>query len=130
MSRSVLSVEDRRVDEGTSAQYNATITDESETAIPLADLTAITLTLYDYSTGTAINSRTDQDVKNTNDVVISSAGVLTWNLKPADNIIVTTALHKNAYERHIALFEYTWDSGTNAGKHELAFEVRQLDKVT
>jgi hypothetical protein len=32
MSRSVLSVEDRRADEGTSAQYTATITDESETA--------------------------------------------------------------------------------------------------
>tara|TARA_R110000824_G_scaffold14800_1_gene62673 strand:+ start:242 stop:634 length:393 start_codon:yes stop_codon:yes gene_type:complete len=130
MSRSVLSVEDRRVDEGTSAQYNATITDESETAIPLADLTAITLTLYDYKTGTIINSRTDQDVKNANDVSITSAGVLTWNLKPADNVIVTTALPTNAYERHIALFEYTWDSGTNAGKHELTFEVRQLDKVT
>ena len=130
MSRSVLSVEDRRADEGTSAQYTATITDESETAIPLADLTAITLTLYDYTTGTVINSRTDQDVKNANDVTITSAGVLTWNLKPADNVIVTTALHKNAHEKHVALFEYTWDSGTTAGKHELTFEVRQLDKVT
>jgi len=130
MSRSILSVEDRRVDEGTSAKYTAGITDESEEYIALSDLTAITLTLYDYATGTIINSREDQDVKNTNDVVISITGLLTWTMKPADNIIVTAAMHKNAYEKHVALFEYTWDSGTNAGKHELEFEVRQINKVT
>lgn len=130
MSKSILSVEDRRVDEGTSAKYTAGITDESEAYIALADLTAITLTLYDYATGTIINSREDQNVKNANDVVISSAGLLTWTLKPADNIIVTAAMHKNAYEKHVALFEYTWNSGDDAGKHELEFEVRQLNKVS
>ena len=130
MSRSVLSVEDRKLDEGTSAKYTATIYDETETAILLADLTTITLTLYDYATGVIINSRNAQDVKNTNDVTITAAGILAWTIKPADNAIITTALHKSAYERHIALFEYTWDSGTNAGKHELELEVRQLNKVT
>ncbi|MDB4263164.1 hypothetical protein N9842_03055 [Porticoccaceae bacterium] len=129
MSRSKLSKEDRRCDEASSAQYVATITDEAGSAIALTDLTAITLTLYDEYSGTIINSRTDQDVKNANNVVITSGGVLTWSIQPADNAIINTTLRTNSYEFHVALFEYTWDSGSSAGKHELELVVRQLDKV-
>tara|TARA_R110000824_G_scaffold110495_11_gene258558 strand:- start:3879 stop:4271 length:393 start_codon:yes stop_codon:yes gene_type:complete len=129
MSRSKLSKENRRCDEASSAQYTATITDESGSAIALSSLTAITLTLYDEYSGTIINSRNDQDVKNVNNVVITSGGILTWSIQPADNAIINTTLRTNSYELHVALFEYTWDAGDSAGKHELEIVVRQLNKV-
>ena len=130
MSRSTLSEEDRRVAENSSALYTANLTDEAESALALSSLHAITLTLYDKESGTIINSRSDQDVKNTNNVTITSGGVLTWSVQPADNPIVGTNIRVGGHETHVALFEYTWASGAAAGKHELEIEVRQLDKVT
>ena len=130
MSKSTLSKEDRRVAENSSALYTANLTDETASALSLSSLHTITLTLYDKESGTIINSRSDQDVKNTNNVTITSGGVLTWSVQPADNLVVGTNIRVGGYETHVALFEYTWDSGASAGRHELEIEVRQLDKVT
>ena len=130
MSRSKLNEKERRVDEKTTARYKVVLNDETGTSIHLNDMTTITLTLYDEYTGTIINSRNAQDVKNTNNVTYSNPGILTWTLQPNDNIIVSNDIRTNGYEKHIALFEFTWDSGAKAGKHELEFQVRQLNKVT
>ena len=130
MSRSTLTIEERRVDEKSTAKYTATLKDESEIAIPLSSLTTVTLTLYDKTKDSIINSRNGQNVLNANNVVISSAGVLVWTMQPEDNAIITTTLRNNAYEKHVALFQFTWSSGTKSGKHELEYEVRQLNKVT
>ena len=127
MSRSKLNERERRVDEGCTARYQTKLKDE--TGATIATLTAITLTLYDDSTGTIINSRTDQNVLNQNNVTFSGS-TLTWTLQPADNVIVTTGVRTNSYEKHVALFEYTYDSGNKSGKHELEFSVRQLKKVS
>ena len=130
MSQSTLTSKQRKLDEGTLAKYTATITDEAETAIALSAMTTLTLTLYDAETGTVINSRNDQDVLNTNNVTVSSAGLLTWLIQPADNAIVGTRRRAGQYEKHVALFEYTWSSGSKASEHEVTLEIRQLDKVT
>jgi hypothetical protein len=127
MSRSKLNERERRVDEGCTAQYQTALKDE--TGATITTLTAVTLTLYDDSTGTIINSRTDQNVLNQNNVTFSG-NTLAWTLQPADNIIVTTGVRTNSYEKHVALFEYTYDSGNKSGKHELEFSVRQLKKVS
>lgn len=127
MSRSKLNERERRVDEGCTARYQTALKDETGTVI--GTLTAVTLTLYDDSTGTIINSRTDQNVLNQNNVTFSG-NTLAWTLQPADNIIVTTGVRTNSYEKHVALFEYTYDSGNKSGKHELEFSVRQLKKVS
>lgn len=130
MSRSKLNEKERRVEEKTTARYKVILSDEAGAVIPLSDMTTITLTLYDDYTGTIINSRNAQNVKNTNNVTYTEAGLLTWTLQPNDNIIVSSDVRTNSYEKHIALFEFTWDSGAKAGKHELEFQVRQLNKVT
>ena len=130
MSRSKLNQKERRVEEKITARYKVILSDEAGAAIPLSDMTTITLTLYDDYTGTIINSRNAQNVKNTNNVTYTEAGLLTWTLQPNDNIIVSSDVRTNSYEKHIALFEFTWDSGAKAGKHELEFQVRQLNKVT
>lgn len=130
MSRSRLSEKERRVEEKSTGRYKVVLNDEAGAVIPLSDMTTITLTLYDDYTGTIINSRNAQNVKNTNNVLYTEAGLLTWTLQPNDNVIVTSEVRTNGYEKHIALFEYTWSSGAKAGKHELEFQVRQLNKVT
>lgn len=130
MSRSKLNEKERRVEEKITARYKVILSDETGAVIPLSDMTTITLTLYDDYTGTIINSRNAQNVKNTNNVTYTEAGLLTWTLQPNDNIIVSSDVRTNSYEKHIALFEFTWDSGAKAGKHELEFQVRQLNKVT
>lgn len=127
MSRSKLNERERRVDEGCTARYQTQFKDE--TGATIHALTTLTLTLYDDSTGTIINSRNQQNVLDQNNVVFSG-NTLIWTLQPADNIIVTTGVRTNSYERHIALFEYTYDSGNKSGKHELEFSVRQLKKVS
>tara|TARA_Y100000361_G_scaffold142162_1_gene147920 strand:+ start:1235 stop:1627 length:393 start_codon:yes stop_codon:yes gene_type:complete len=130
MSRSKLNQKERRVEEKITARYKVILSDEAGAVIPLSDMTTITLTLYDDYTGTIINSRNAQNVKNTNNVTYTEAGLLTWTLQPNDNIIVSSDVRTNSYEKHIALFEFTWDSGAKAGKHELEFQVRQINKVT
>jgi len=128
MSKSTLTIKQRRLDEKTIAKYKATITDEDQAAIASSSLSTLTLTLYDVETGTIINSRNGQNILNANNVIIDSDGLLTWTIQAADNEIVGTRRRAGQYEKHVALFEYTWSS--KASKHELILEIRQLDKVT
>ena len=130
MSKSTLTAKQRRLDEKTLAKYTATIKDEAGAAIATADITTLTLTLYDVETGTIINSRNAQNVHNTNNVTVSSKGVLAWTIQALDNAIVGTRRRAGQYEKHVALFEYTWSSGSKASKHDVILEIRQLDKVT
>lgn len=118
---------EKDIAEGTTAQITATIEDESGTAIPAASLTTMILTLYLKDTpATTINSRSDQNVLNANNVVIDSSGNLTWTMQPADNAISDT---NKTVEHHIALFEWTWSSGTKAGKYEIEIRVTNLTNV-
>lgn len=121
-----LSASERKVRERCTAKYTATIQDESGTALASTDLTTLTLTLYDLASETILNSRNRQNVLNANNVIIDVAGVLTWTMQPADNVLVDTTAKQ---ERHVALFEWTWDSGGKAGKYEVKIDVENLKKV-
>lgn len=95
MSRSKLNERERRVDEGCTARYQTQF--KGETGATIHALTTLTLTLYDDSTGTIINSRNQQNVLDQNNVVFSGNTII-WTLQPADNIIVTTGVRTNSYE--------------------------------
>lgn len=113
--------------EKTTHVYTATIKDENGTVVPAASLTTLTLTLYAKQSGTIINSRSAQNILNANNVTVNSSGVLTWTMQPDDNAIVNSAL---LTESHIALFEWTYSSGSKYGKHEIELVVSNLTKVT
>lgn len=126
-----LTPEERTVLEATSFLYTAYLKDETDTVIPLSALGTITLTLYNKADGSIINNRNAQNVKNTNQVTIhATSGLLTWTAKPADNPIVDTTLDAGETEEHIALFQWTYNSGADGGKHELSIHVQQLTKVS
>lgn len=114
------------VDERTTIKIAGTMKDETDTVIPAADVTTCTLTLYLLSTSAIINSKDDTNILNANNGTWSSAGAFTLELLPADNQMVGT----DAREQHVALIEWTYASGTKAGKLEFVFWVRNMTKVS
>ena len=114
------------VNERASALYTAVLKDETGAVIDGTALDSLTLTVYEAASGTILNGRDAQNVKNTNGVTITAGGALTWVLDPADNAVLGTG----PSERHVALFIATWASGAKKCPHELTWHVRNLAKQT
>lgn len=116
------------IDEKTTGQYTATLVgNDGVTPLPGATLTTLVLTLYAIKqdgTDGIVNARNSQNVLNANNVTINAAGLLTWLIQVGD----TTLIEAIPFERHIALFEWTWPTG--AGKREVVLLVRNLRRVT
>jgi len=122
-------------DEGTTPVYSFQMTDSADAStIPESSLLTLTLTYYNLVDGTIINSRTAQDIKDANDVVVSTAGLVTWGLVVADTAISDIAITEvGEYEVHRALFQWTYtstDSTTKSGKDEIDIRILNLGKVT
>lgn len=116
--------------EQTTPRYEATIVDDEGNPIPSASLTTLTLSLYVIETDgsiTYINGRNAQTVLNANNGTIDANGLFTWLLQAADTSLANPLL---AVERHIALFTWTWASGTRIGRHEVVFNVKNLVGVS
>jgi hypothetical protein len=113
--------------EQATGQFTATVVgNDGVTALPGATLSTLALTLYVIKTdGTIayVNTRNAQNVLNANNVTVSAAGLVTWTLQVAD----TTLVEVLPFERHIALWEWTWPAG--AGKYEVIFVVKNLTEV-
>jgi hypothetical protein len=115
------------VNEKTSGRFTATLVgNDGVTPLPGATLSTLVLTLYaikaDGSDG-IVNGRNAQNVLNANNVTISTGGLITWLFQVGD----TTLVEDIPFERHIALWEWTWPAG--AGKHEAILVVRNLRRV-
>jgi hypothetical protein len=114
------------VAERTTPLYTATLVDEDGAIIPGSTLTTLVLTHYNLATDAILNSRDAQNVLNANNVTVSELGILEWVLQPLDTLIVDDTL---CLETHVALFEFTWNSGARVGKHEIRYEVRNYEQV-
>lgn len=116
------------IDEQATGQYTATITgNDGVTPLPGATLTTLTLTLYVIKadgTDQIVNTRDRQNVLNQHNVAVNANGLVTWSVQVAD----TTLVEALPYERHFALFEWTWPGG--AGKHDVILNVRHLHRVS
>ena len=118
------------VQEDSSATWTGYIRDAAGVAIASADIVALTITLYDKLTGTAINTRTAQDILNANNVTVhATSGLITWEIQPLDNVIVGTTLKTNKSEEHVALIEGTYDTSKKF-KKEIKIKVVNLEKVS
>jgi len=115
------------IDEQTTGQYTAQLVgNDGLTPIPASVLATLVLTLYAIKadgTDQIINGRNRQNALNANNVTVSAAGALVWAIQVLD----TTLVEDIPFERHVALFEWTWTSG--AGKHEAILPVRNLHFV-
>jgi len=91
----------------------------------LTDLNTIALTYWNHATGAAINSRTAQDIKNANNVVIDALGRVKWTLQTADTTAVDTGLADGTLERHEAFFQWTTSAalGSKKGSERISIYV-------
>ena len=108
---------------GTSAKLTANIQDESGVSISSANLTTLTLTVYaNNNTASIVNSRSNQNILNANNVTVDTSGNLIWQMTPADNTILGNYLS----EVHTALFTWTYSSGTKTGKQAIDITVQAI----
>lgn len=118
------------VKQTSSATWTGYIKDASGAAIASADIDSMTMTLYDKSSGEVINDREDQSILDENDVTVhATSGLVTWELQPEDNIIVSTTLEERKAEEHIALVIVTYDTSKKL-IFEIPINVINVEKVS
>jgi len=106
-------------------RITAKIVDALGVGIPAANLASLTMTLYVLDAALTVIVATTS-ILNVGRGLVDVNGNLTLTLAIADNVIVdTTALE----EIHVALIEWTYNGGASAGRHNLAFRIRNLAKV-
>ena len=115
--------------EETTPQMTGQLTDETGADVALADLDEITLTLFIPESGTIVNTRNKQDVKNNNNVIISASGLITWDVQQEDLEVIDTVDDENTREIHRALFEFEFDSNARHGKKQIDLVIHNLQKV-
>lgn len=112
--------------EGTTPRIVCEVQDQNGAPVQPVSLV---LTLYDRDTEMLLGGRpAQQDIFNANGVTVA-AGVVTWQMTVADNVIIND--HK-AVESHVALLEWTWADSfptPRADKHEIVLMVHNLDMV-
>lgn len=124
-----LSALQRRVNQAGTAVYTGTLTDTADAAIAEADIVSAELTLYDLASGSIINNRNSQNVKDANNVTIGTTdGLLTWTLQPADNPVLGSGV-VGTLEEHVALFKVVYDTD-KVLYHEFRPLVINLGKVS
>ena len=113
--------------EGSSAVYEVTLVSELDAPIPDSQFLTLTLTYYDVATGTVLNGRTAQNVLDANNVTVDAVnGLVTWTFQPADWAIVDPKLPAMHYERHRALFQWTWSSPVKYGVKLVDFLIQNI----
>jgi len=107
------------------------LVDEDGDDLALTSIDTLKMTLYytnprlttgDRNHLATINSRYGQDIKNANNVVVSSAGLVTWSVMPADSAKLDSATEE---EIHVALVTWTYSSGKQ-GSIEFTMNVKRV----
>lgn len=113
------------VQELQSLRVGFTFRDEERLPIPKADVTSLTLTLYDARTGDIVNSRDNQDVLDNHGVTLGATnGEVRWSVSTADTAIGDDTADT---EQHVGLFTVRW--GTDkAFSHMVILNVINLRK--
>jgi hypothetical protein len=118
------------IDEDSSGKVTFTLLDENDSAVTLADMGSITMTLIESNGGTTVNSRSAQNVLNTNNCTFhNTSGLFTWNVQIADTDIVNTSTPIRHREPHLATITFLWSSGTKQKQHEILLNVLNLRSV-
>jgi hypothetical protein len=117
--------------EGTTGFYSFELTDAAGLAIDASQTETLTLTVFDVATGATVNGRNGQDVLNTNDVTLVTVlsplvSTVTWAMQPADTVRLGL---RREIEPHLAVFQWSWDSGAQRQAHKVQFGVEALRYV-
>ena len=113
------------VNELCSSKIKGVLKDENDNGIDTANVSALTVTLYDDVTEAIINSRDHLNILNVNGGSVDSQGNFSWLMSPSDNPILNDSL---GTELHHALIEFTYTGGKQ-GKKVVDIGVVNLVKV-
>ncbi len=116
-----------RYEEGTTAKFGGILRDDARLPIPFSELNELTLTLIDAKTGAVVNSRSDQNVKNTNNVIVDTgtSGSFEWTIQKTD---LTPLVSTDSYAEHIATLK--WKYRTSLwGEHEHRLAIRNFTSL-
>lgn len=115
------------VQQGESCDVIVSFVDMTGAAIAKAALASLTATLFDEEQEAIINSRDGQNVLDANQGTVTTGGVLTLRLQPADSPIVGSIAVGDT-ERHVLRLTWTWSDGvaTRTGIAEWAILVERL----
>jgi hypothetical protein len=114
------------IEEGSSATYQTTLVDSTNTPINPVAVSAITVTLIDERTQTVINSRNAQNCLNANGGTLSAGAVFQFKLTSADTVTVVGDTAR--YQPRVLTFKVTFSTG--ALNHRVLFWVENLESVT
>ncbi len=114
----------RKLDPGETQIWSVTLTHPSTAvAVVLTEVSTLTLTLKDQD-GNTINSRSAQNVLNTNNVTFhATTGLLTWAIQTADTTLHDTAA---ASATHTGTFLLILTDGQRLDI-QLAIRIKALD---
>jgi hypothetical protein len=127
-----------QVREASTASYFGLLVDEFEQPISAGVLSTLVLQLYVIDADNDITILRNHSVLNQNQVTFYGAAQtrasgqrynLRWVIQPSDTTLVDPSL---AFERHIALFTYTWirpGGGIGIGRREIVLNVQNLGEV-
>ena len=96
--------------------------------IRLDEISTLVLDYFDDTAGSTINSRSDQDIKNANNVTVSALGEIVWTLQAADTTCVDTGLDDGVLEKHIAVIKWVLTNG-QSGNMRQAIYIERESKV-
>lgn len=117
------------MDESSTGTYTSTLQDEDGNAIVLTDVDSMTMTLIEESGGSTINSRSAQDILNTNDVTFhATSGLLTWDIQVEDTALQLSTTAVESKERHLAVITIVW-STTKRMHREILLRCLNLNNV-
>jgi hypothetical protein len=99
------------VQANTTSRYVVTLTDESAAALTLAQISSVTLNVFDLevSPPTLVAGSWPRDIKNINGGAVAQNGVLTLTMAREDNFLIDPL---KSYETRRWVIEWTYASGS------------------
>ena len=111
------------VPEGATFRISQDLTDEGGVLVPKVQLVSTVATLFATKGQGIINGRNGQSVLDANNGTVSTAGELTLNLTPLDNVIIDDT---KEVESHELLLTWVYDSGNKTQKKRFWLMVDNL----
>ena len=121
------------IHEGATGRFTAYLLDEDGVAIASASVSAITMTLRHRFSNTIVNSRSAQNVFNTNNCTLhATSGLFTWNVQTADAAIVDNSNPPRDIDEHEMILTATYTATgplTKVAKHKEIIRVLNLART-
>lgn len=113
------------IKERSSALIVGVLKDENGTPLPASQIITLRATLYNLTTGTILNSRNAQDIKNVNGGSVDENGNFSLHLSAIDNIVEDTTII--GFEIHMLVIEWTYGA-SKTGKETYELRVENLSR--